>query len=131
MKQVNHAQANYKCELDKVIPKLLENVLSQIEKKKVACQLTKEFDSEGNYLDQARKKNGSAIFYAFSKRVVLVEIFYDENGLPKTREVLVSKDEFLKWTKECLDRTEDVYSRLLAYEDKKPFESCFPTDDIL
>ncbi len=126
---IREAQNRYKSRLDVLIPMLLDRALSIMGQKKVAIQLTDEFDHDGAYLPADAKKP-SAIYVAFPEGIVRVETIY-KNSLPKTKETHVSKEEYLHWVGETLERSQDAYERLRSYSSTKPFESHFPFDDLI
>ncbi len=128
---VNQAQADYKSKLDSIIPQLLKNISYQMREKRIAIRLTGYFDAEGSYLDPFQKRNGVSIYYFFLEGIKRIETFYDEEGLPKTREILVSTDDFLRWVKEEFIRTEEVYNRLIGYQHQISLEVNSPTDEII
>lgn len=130
LRLVKEAQDSYKSRLDALIPMLLDSALSMMRQKKVAIQLTSEFDYDGAYLNP-NVKRPSARYMAFPEGIVRVETIYGENSLSKTKEVPVSKEEYLRWVSEALERSQDAYNRLRSYSSTKPFESHFPADDLI
>ena len=128
---VNHAQADYKSKLDRIIPKLLKNASNQMKEKKIAVRLTNYFDVKGNYFDSSQKRDGSTVFYLFPEGIKKIKTIYDDEALPQTKEVLISRNHFLNWVKTRFDRTEDVYNHLIKYQNLNPLEDNFPIDDII
>ena len=129
---LEQAKAIYQSRLAAAIPYLLDRALTIMRERGVAIQLSGEFNPNGQYQDPTKgKMNENGLYFAFPDGIICMKTLYDRTGNPRTKEVPVPRQEFLRWAAQKLERAEDVYRRLNDYKRVPAFGPDFPDSDMV